>query len=265
MSPRIILSTLKLAIALSTVGALLAQQPAAPAAGAGQGGARGGARGAGGGGGQAAGARGAGVGGGPAAGGRGAQGRVPLFFKEEWANPTGQEQALTQQGVGNANLELKLYGPSSKEFLIAGSPTNETNPPHPWNGMCTSPCGLMLRDKTQMVDLTGLARIKWVTKMSGFHQVRPMVKLADGSVYVADLADGSTVDWQEREFSLSGLRWVKLDPERAVTTGSFLATIDLSKVDEVGYIDLLPGSGHGQGGWSDVAKFEVYGKPVPRQ
>jgi hypothetical protein len=254
MSPRIILSTLKLAVAISTVGALLAQQPAAPAAGAGQGGARGGgARGGGGGGQAAAGARG------------GAQGRVPLFFREEWANANGQEQALTQQGVANQNLELKLYGPTSKEFLIAGSPTNETNPPHPWNGMCTSPCGLMLRDKTQMVDLTGLARIKWVTKMSGFHQVRPMVKLADGSIYVADLADGSTADWQEREFSLSGLRWMKLDPEQAVTKGALLATIDLSKVDEVGYIDLLPGSGHGAGGWSDVAKFEVYGKPVPRQ
>jgi hypothetical protein len=259
MSPRIVLSTLKLAIAISTVGALLAQQPTAPPAAAGQG-TQGGARG---GGARGGGARGDG---GQAAGARGgAQGRIPLFFKEEWANANGQEQALTQQGVANANLELKLYGPSAKEFLIAGSPTNETNPPHPWNGMCTSPCGLMLRDKTQMVDLTGLARIKWVTKMSGFHQVRPMVKLADGSVYVADLADGSTVDWQEREISLSGLRWVKLDPERAVTTGGFLPTIDLSKVDEVGYIDLLPASGHGQGGWSDVAKFEVYGKPVPRQ
>jgi len=26
----------------------------------------------------------------------------------------------------------------------------------------------------------------------------------------------------------------------------------------------MPGSGHGQGGWVDVAQFEVYGKPVPR-
>ena len=37
-----------------------------------------------------------------------------------------------------------------------------------------------------MVDLTGLARIKWVTKMSGLHQVRPIVKLADGTWLVGD-------------------------------------------------------------------------------
>jgi len=256
-SSRILLSALKLVAVTTFIGTSLAQQPA-PAQGA---------RGGRGGGGQGAGERGAAAAGGQAPAARGGvpAGRVPLFFKEEWSNPTGQEQALTQGGVANANLELKLYGPTGKEILIAGSPTNETNPPHPWTGMCTTPCGLTLRDKTRFVDLTGLARIKWVTKMSGFHQVRPVVKLADGTFLVGDLADGSPVDWQEREFSLSGIKWLKLDPERGVTTGSFVANPDLSKVDEVGYIDLIPGSGHGQGGWSDVARFEVYGRPVPRQ
>jgi hypothetical protein len=254
-SSRIILSALKLSIVCSLIGTLFAQQPAPAQGGRG---ARGG------GGGQAAGERGAAAGA-PAARGGAPAGRVPLFFKEEWANPTGQEQALTQAGVANPNLEIKFYGPTGKEILIAGSPTNETNPPHPWTGMCTTPCGLTLRDKTRFVDLTGLARIKWVTKMSGFHQVRPVVKLADGTMLVGDLADGSSVDWQEREFSLSGIKWIKLDPERAVTTGAVVANPDLSKVDEVGYVDLMPGSGHGQGGWTDVATFEVYGRPVPRQ
>jgi hypothetical protein len=27
----------------------------------------------------------------------------------------------------------------------------------------------------------------------------------------------------------------------------------------------MAGSGHGPGGWSDVAAFEVYGKPVKRE
>ena len=248
ISWKTLLSAIRVAILFSAIGTLLAQEPAPQ-----------GARGAGarGGGGGAAGAPGA-RGGAPA-------GRVPLFFKEEWSNPAGQEHAFGQDGVSNPNLEVKLYGPSGKEMLIAGSPTNETNPPHPWTGMCTTPCGLTLRDKARMVDLSGLARIKWVTKMSGFHQVRPLIKLSDGTMLVGDFADGSPVDWQEREFTLSGMRWLRVDPERAVTTGSFVANPDLSKVDEVGFIDLMPGSGHGQGGWSDVAKFEVYGRPVPRQ
>jgi hypothetical protein len=41
--------------------------------------------------------------------------------------------------------------------------------------------------------------------------------------------------------------------------------IDLSKVDEVGFADLIPGSGHGAGGYVNVASFEVYGKPVKRR
>jgi hypothetical protein len=245
----IVLSALKITIVMSLIGTLFAQEPAAPQ----------GARGAGGGGGAAQGAR----------GGRGegaSQARVPLFFKEEWKNETGEyEPKIAQSHVANPNLELKLYGPAGKEILIAGAATNESNPIHPWTGMCTTPCGLTLRDKNRYVDLTGLSRIKWVTKMSGFHQVRPVVKLADGTLLVGDFADGSPTDWQEREFSLSGIRWLRLDPERAVTTGSVVANPDLSKVDEVGFVDLMPSSGHGQGGWADVARFEVYGRPVPRQ
>jgi hypothetical protein len=158
---------------------------------------------------------------------------------------------------------LKLYGPTGKEILLTGRAGDESNPIHPWTGMCTTPCGLALRDKTNFADLTGLARIRWNTKTSGFHQVRPMVKLADGNWYVGDRVDASTRDWLVTEFNLADVRWLKLDIDRAVTTGTFV-TIDLSKVDEIGFVDLMPGSGHGQGGWVDVAQFEVYGKPVPR-
>jgi hypothetical protein len=40
--------------------------------------------------------------------------------------------------------------------------------------------------------------------------------------------------------------------------------VDLSKVDEIGYVDLLPGSGHGPGGWSDVGAIEVFANAVKR-
>lgn len=257
-SSKLILSTARLALILGIAGSLFAQEPAAGGRGAG-------GRGQGGGGG-----RGAGVGAGAAAaapaGARGAAaGRAPLFFREEWKTDAGAtEHPLSQDAVANPNLELKVYGPSSKELLLAGSPTNETNPVHPWNGMCTGPCGITLRHKTSSVDLTGLARIKWNTKVSGLHVVRPLIRLASGQLLVGDFADGIVADWQEREFSLSGIKWFGVDPELAVVKGAVVANPDLSKVDEVGFIDLMPGSGHGQGGWIDVAKIEVYGKTVAR-
>ncbi|MBV8844459.1 MAG: hypothetical protein JO307_16750 [Bryobacterales bacterium] len=198
--------------------------------------------------------------------GKGGPPRPPLFFREEWKpTPSGAEAAVTPAGVSNANLELKLYGPSGKDIQLTGNSGDEGNPLHLWTGLCeASPCGATLRDKNNFVDLTGLARIKWVTKMSGLHTVRPMVKLADGSFLVGDRATGSVVDWHEDEFSLSDVRWIKLDAEKMVTKGNFIDKPDLSKVDEVGFADLMPGSGHGPGGWADVGRIEVYGKPVKR-
>ena len=134
-----------------------------------------------------------------------------------------------------------------------------------WTGLCTTPTALAFRDKNNYVDLTGLARIRWLTKVSGFHKVQPIVKLADGTWLVGDHADGSTVDWLESDFSVSEVRWLKLDINKIVTKGLWVQHPDLSKVDEVGFVDLLPGSGHGAGGWSDVAWFEVYGTPVKRE
>ena len=75
------------------------------------------------------------------------------------------------------------------------------------------------------MDLTSpLAKIRWVVRTSGFH----------------------------------------LDATRVVAVGTFLDGVDLSKVDEIGFPDLMPGSGHGSGGYVNVAKFEVFGKPVKR-
>ena len=205
----------------------------------------------------------------PAAGGRAGgpnRGRPPLFFKEEWKQTEkgGEHPVTPEEALSNPNLELKLYGPAAKEFLMTGSAGDENNPTHLWTGMCTSPCAATLRDKTNMVDLSGLARIKWNTKMSGFHQVRPLIKLADGTYLVGDRADGSLTDWLWSEISFADVKWLRVDVATGVTKGNFVPNVDLTKVDEVGYIDLMPGSGHGQGGWSDVAQIEVYGRPVKR-
>ncbi|HVS24936.1 MAG TPA: hypothetical protein VMU03_14505 [Gammaproteobacteria bacterium] len=191
--------------------------------------------------------------------------RPPLFLKEDWKQiPGGGEHAVTPASVTGAGVELKLYGASSKEIQLTGADGDENNPTHVWTGLCTTPCGLALRDKARYVDLTGLARIRWNVKTSGFHEVRPIVKLADGTWLAGDHTEASTLDWLVGEFSVASVRWLKLDPERLVTTGNFVDKPDLSKVDEVGFVDLTPASGHGPGGWSDVAQIEVYGNAVKR-
>jgi hypothetical protein len=195
-----------------------------------------------------------------------ARGRAPLFFREEWKQtPAGGEHPVTPESIANPNLELKLYGTTSKDVQLTGAATDENNPTHVWTGLCSTPCAVALRDRNNFADLSGLARIKWVTKVSGFHQVRPIVKLADGTWLVGDHADGSTTDWLTSEFSLADVRWLRLDINNVFTKGNFVEKPDLTKVDEIGFADLLPGSGHGPGGWVDVAAIEVYGKPVKRQ
>jgi hypothetical protein len=199
----------------------------------------------------------------------------PLFFKEEWTRPANEpgQVPVTGANVSNPNLELKVYGPDAKNLTISGAAGNPTNPINLWSGMSTAPVAATLRDKNNYVDLTGLAKVRWVTRASGFHAVRPLVKLADGTFLVGDHADSSTTTFLESEFTFTGMRWIKLDPQRVVTIGvygpvgeasAWVDHPDLSKVDEVGFVDLMPGSGHGSGGWVNVGRIEVYGKPVKR-
>ena len=76
-------------------------------------------------------------------------------------------------------------------------------------------------------------------------------------------SDGQT-NWLTTEFNVADVRWLKLDIERVVTTGNIVERPDLSKVDEIGFVDLIPGSGHGAGGWSDVAQVDVFATSVAR-
>jgi hypothetical protein len=197
-------------------------------------------------------------------GGRGGRGPAPqpapLFFKETWKDFSGNVP-MTQDFVGNPDLKLHMYGAGPEDFHV----TNEGNVPHIWNGLCVSSCVLTLSQKEIYVDLTGKENMRWYTKTSGFHEVRPVLKLADGTWLIGDHFDANTFDYHESEFYLSEVRWLKLDMPKVQTKGDLLAKVDLSKVDEIGFGDLTPGSGHGSGGYSDVAWIEVYGKPVKRE
>jgi hypothetical protein len=180
-----------------------------------------------------------------------------------------EQLAFVQANVVDPNLELTPYGAGKDVLTNAGNPA-QFIPFSAWTGVAAGPFALTFRDKTSLLDLTGGAKIRWATKTSGFHVVRPVVKLADGSMFVGDYHSESVAMMAVSEFPIATVRWVKLDPMRVVTLGSpgpsnqIWATPDLSKVDEVGFADLIPGSGHGTGGWVHVGAIEVYGKALPR-
>jgi cbb3-type cytochrome c oxidase subunit III len=190
----------------------------------------------------------------------------PLFFREEWKVTPGIPllHPASQGDVGNPKLELHLYGPSGKDILMNGAPDLELNPKHMWTGMCQQTCALALRDKNNYVDLSGWGKIRWVTRQSGMNQVHAIIKLADGTWLVSEHGDAVGLDHNISEFTLSESRWIGLDIDRVVTRGLWLDKVDLTEVDEVGFTTLMPGSGHGYGGYADLVSIEVYGRPVPR-
>jgi hypothetical protein len=200
--------------------------------------------------------------------------RPPRFFREDWKQapvtdtkaPAVSERPVTQANLTSPNLELKLYGPGKADIQEVQHDSPKDDPTYIWTGLCAVNCALALRDRTNYVDLTGLAKIKWRSKQAGFHMLRPIVKLADGTWLVGDHADGYTTDWRESEFSIADIRWRGFDADKGneANSGRWVDNPDLSKVDEIGFTDLTTGSGHGAGGSSRLDWIEVYGKPVPR-
>jgi hypothetical protein len=194
--------------------------------------------------------------------------RPSLFLRETWKDPGVQETPVKPEHLTNPNLELKLYGSGSADVRIVHHQSPKDDPTYIWSGSAPANWALTLRDKNNYVDLSGpVAKIRWRTKEAGFHLLRPVVKLADGTMLVGDHVESYTADWLETEFALADVRWRSLDPKEAVETrteAGWKLNPDLSRVDEVGFTDLTRGSGGGPGGGSRVDWIEVYGNPVPR-
>jgi hypothetical protein len=204
---------------------------------------------------------------------------APLFLRVNWVRPDSQSNTKTrytpvQENVGDSNVEMKFYGAAARQILTTGVPGSELTPFGIWTGMAEGPIAVTFRLKDNYVDLTGLANLRWFAKTSGFHVVRPVVKLANGNLMVGDFGISSVPKLTLNELALANIRWIKLDPDRVVTVNSgpaaanpnneiWAPAVDLGKVEEVGFADLMPGSGHGTGGYIQLGAIEVYGKPIP--
>jgi hypothetical protein len=195
-----------------------------------------------------------------------------LFFREDWKlasglpninTPQEPEHAIVAGDVANPNLEVRLYGDKGDIVTVNQPKNNDLT--YVMTLLCTSNCAITLRDKNNDVDLSGLATIRWRTRISGFHLLHPIVKLADGTWLVGDHATAYSTDWVESEIQLADVRWQPLNIETVIEGkgDKWVDNPNLSRVEEIGFTDLMRGGGHGAPG-SRVDWIEVYGKPVPR-
>lgn len=205
-----------------------------------------------------------------------------LMWRETWRMPayTGEiddvKRRVTQEVVTNPQLELKVYGPNAKDLLAYehNASVDGEGRFDLWTGI-SAPVVLTLRDKNNFADLSkpnaggpggargGLARLRVIVRTGGLHTLYPVVKLADGTVLAGDFPVDTDDNFRQVEISFNDLRWYRVNLD-TVAIMLEMPNPDLSKVDEIGLIDMSPGGGHRGRGWANISTMELYAKPVKR-
>ena len=191
--------------------------------------------------------------------------RPALLFKEEWrlppheGAPTDENMRFTPAVVASDRIEAKVYGAGSS-FIRAAEHEGRIDL---WTGLATSPVAVTLRDKRNYIDLTGLARLRWIVRTNSIHTLYPVVKLANGTYAAGNRGISTDGEFLQVEVAFGGMRWFTLDPVKVVVT-SEVKDPDLSKVDEIGLVTLAPAGGHGIAGSANLSTVELFAKAVPR-
>jgi len=186
--------------------------------------------------------------------------RPSIFFREDWKEIPAATP-VTQDHVTNQNLKLNLYGLGKDSIRKSHHDQPIDDPYYIWSGLCQNNWAVTLKDVDHYVDLSEYAKIIWRSKQSGFRYLHIILKLADGTWLVSDQSDGKSKDWRIYEFNLADIDWYKLDITN-LTEGSLVDHPDLTKVDEIGFTDLMRG---GQSiACSRLDWIEVFGNAVTR-
>jgi len=189
-----------------------------------------------------------------------AQYRPSLFFREDWKEIPAATP-VTQEHVVNKDLILGLYGPACDSIRKSHHDTPSDDPYYIWAGHCLGNWAVTLKNARSYVDLSSFSKIIWRSKQAGLHCLHPVLKLADGTWLVGIQGDCQSKDWRITEFNIADINWYSLNIKTVVETRP-VSNPDLSKVDEIGFTDLMTG------GASDACSrldwIEVYGKPVKR-
>ncbi|MEQ6122195.1 hypothetical protein [Reichenbachiella sp. MALMAid0571] len=189
-----------------------------------------------------------------------AQYRPQTFFREDFKE-TPAEIPVTQDHIANPDLKISLYGSGAGVIKKSNHDKPADDPFYIWSGLCEGNWAVTLKHVSKNVDLSKNGKIRWRSKQSGFRQLRLILKLSDGSWLVSDLSDGASLDWRIYEFNISDIRWMSLDIDK-VLEKKWVENPDLSKVEEIGWTDLMIGGG--SIACSRVDWIEVDGFPINR-
>jgi hypothetical protein len=189
-----------------------------------------------------------------------AQYRPLQFLREDWKE-TPAATPVTQAHVVNKDLILGLYGPGCDSIKKSHHETPADDPYYIWSGLCTGNWVVTLKNTKSYVDLSSFGKILWRSKQSGLRCLHPVLKLADGTWLVGSQGDCLSKDWRITEFNIADIAWYSLDIKSVIEIKPVINP-DLSKVDEIGFTDLMTG------GASDACSrldwIEVYGRTVKR-
>ena len=193
-----------------------------------------------------------------------------LLFEEKWTRAP-MAQPMLQANLGNQHLILHAYG-DTNGIRKTYHPTED----YTYTGETKSNWALTVSDPKNLWDLTGNAKIMVRTRNSGYRFTHVVIKTADGRYYASEEGSGESSEWMNVDYVFSTLHWRSLlmvdrptnasnrrqpDPNLVPIIPQGKATPELSRVEEVGFSDLMPG------GWipatTRVNSFALYGKNVP--
>jgi hypothetical protein len=196
----------------------------------------------------------------------------PLLFKEIFQQvdagkgvPTSPRRSNNQywlagqSAVTNPNVELKLYGTEAKNITVYLHEGRADL----WTGLAGSPVAVLLKDRRNFMDLTGLARVRAILRTGNLHTLHPAIRLTDGTMVAGHQRIDTDAQFVQVEVSFLNQRWFVVESDTLAVKGAAMK-VDLARVDEVGFVDLAPAGGHGNSGWANISWIEVYAKPVAR-
>jgi hypothetical protein len=189
-----------------------------------------------------------------------AQYRPSLFFREDWKEIPAATP-VTQKHVVNKDLVLGLYGPGCDSIKKSHHETPADDPYYIWSGTCLGNWAVTLKNNKLFADLSGYSKIIWRSKQSGLRSLHLVLKLADGTWLVSSQCDDLSKDWRIHEFNIMDLSWYTLNIKSVIEVKP-VSNPNLSKVDEIGFTDLMTGGG--SDACSRLDWIEVYGKSVAR-